>query len=49
MSKPFFLKSKFVNKGWGNEEWIVNNKKYCGKIRVSKKKATTCLWKLKTY
>jgi quercetin dioxygenase-like cupin family protein len=21
-----------VNKVWGNEEWIVNNDKYCGKI-----------------
>src|SRR3989344_7171160 len=23
---------KKVNKIWGNEEWIVNNEKYCGKI-----------------
>jgi len=23
---------KFVPKGWGFEKWIVNNKKYCGKI-----------------
>lgn len=23
---------KYVPKGWGGERWIVNNKKYCGKI-----------------
>ena len=25
-------KSKLVEKVWGIEEWMVNNKKYCGKI-----------------
>ena len=24
----------FVNKVWGNEQWIVNSDKYCGKILV---------------
>lgn len=24
--------NNFVPKGWGFEKWIVNNKKYCGKI-----------------
>jgi quercetin dioxygenase-like cupin family protein len=27
----------FVEKIWGHEEWIVNNKKYCGKKLVFKK------------
>ena len=26
------LEMKFVPKGWGFEKWIVNNKKYCGKL-----------------
>lgn len=30
------MKHVFVKKGWGSEEWIVNNDRYCGKIlRVS--------------
>jgi mannose-6-phosphate isomerase-like protein (cupin superfamily) len=32
----------FVPKGWGSEEWIVNNSKYCGKIlRMNKDKRTS--------
>lgn len=32
----------FVLKGWGSEEWIVNNSKYCGKIlRLKKDKKTS--------
>lgn len=27
----------FVDKGWGHELWIVNNKKYCGKRMFFKK------------
>jgi len=27
----------FVEKGWGHEEWIVNNANYCGKKLVVKK------------
>lgn len=29
-------KSKHVEKKWGNEEWLVNNEKYCGKILTLK-------------
>ena len=32
----------FVEKGWGSEEWIVNNEKYCGKLlRIEKDKKTS--------
>ena len=27
-----FSKIKYVEKGWGNEKWIVNCPEYCGKI-----------------
>ena len=30
-------KHKFVEKSWGYEEWIVNNKLYCGKKLFLKK------------
>jgi mannose-6-phosphate isomerase-like protein (cupin superfamily) len=29
--------TKFVPKGWGDEFWIVNNEKYCGKILTVQK------------
>lgn len=36
-------KSEFHSKGWGHEEWITNNEKYCGKIlRFEKDKR--CSW-----
>ena len=31
-TKESFLPIKQVPKGWGEELWIVNNEKYCGKI-----------------
>ena len=34
---------KFVPKGWGYEEWIVNNEKYCGKILFFVK-GKKCSW-----
>lgn len=30
-TKYLNINRKFVPKGWGHEEWIVNNDKYCGK------------------
>lgn len=30
--KPLFLSSNVVKKGWGEEIWMVNNDKYCGKL-----------------
>ena len=32
MKFPEKLQKRIVKKGWGKEEWIVNNDKYCGKI-----------------
>lgn len=32
MIKPEFYKPEIHIKGWGREEWLVNNDKYCGKI-----------------
>ena len=29
---PIKNEIKVIKKGWGNEIWMVNNKKYCGKI-----------------
>lgn len=29
-----FTPHTFVQKGWGHEQWICNNEKYCGKILV---------------
>ena len=29
--------TKFIEKAWGSELWIVNNEKYCGKILTLKK------------
>lgn len=34
---------KLVNKGWGYEKWIVNNKKYCGKLLYFVK-GKKCSW-----
>ena len=34
---------KFVPKGWGFEKWIVNNKKYCGKLLYFVK-GKRCSW-----
>jgi quercetin dioxygenase-like cupin family protein len=34
---------KFVPKGWGFEKWIVNNKKYCGKLLYFVK-GKKCSW-----
>jgi len=34
---------KIVNKGWGYEKWIVNNKKYCGKLLYFVK-GKKCSW-----
>ena len=37
------LPIKLVNKGWGYEKWIVNNKKYCGKLLFFNK-GKRCSW-----
>ena len=37
------LEIKFVPKGWGFEKWIVNNKKYCGKLLYFVK-GKRCSW-----
>jgi len=34
---------KIVPKGWGNEKWIVNNDKYCGKLLFFNK-GKRCSW-----
>jgi len=36
--QPLDLIIKKVKKGWGNEEWLVNNEKYCAKFLNFKKK-----------
>jgi len=33
----------FVSKGWGWEDWIVNNNKYCGKV-LFVKQGKKCSW-----
>ncbi len=38
-----FLPINFVPKGWGFEKWIVNNKKYCGKLLYFVK-GRRCSW-----
>ena len=30
--EPLFLTPELHQKGWGDELWIINNDKYCGKI-----------------
>ena len=37
------LEMTFVPKGWGFEKWIVNNKKYCGKLLYFVK-GKKCSW-----
>jgi len=37
MRRLIFKMIKKVKKNWGTEEWIVNNKTYCGKILNLKK------------
>ena len=38
-----FSKIKYVEKGWGNEKWIVNCPEYCGKILFFVK-GKRCSW-----
>tara|TARA_B100000945_G_scaffold27121_1_gene18881 strand:+ start:2451 stop:2825 length:375 start_codon:yes stop_codon:yes gene_type:complete len=38
--KPTFSKLQAHPKGWGDELWIANNEKYCGKILRFKKGAS---------
>lgn len=40
MKKIKLLKGKKHPKGWGEEVWIVNNDKYCGKLLKFNKDAT---------
>ena len=44
------LTKVIVPKGWGQEEWIVNNEKYCGKVLLFEqaKKCSFHYHKLKT-
>lgn len=37
------LQPEFHSKGWGEEVWIVNNEKYCGKI-LHFRKGKKCSW-----
>ncbi len=37
LNKPIFLEKKIIEKEWGNEEIIVNNKDYCMKFLNFKK------------
>ena len=37
------MEPEFHPKGWGNELWIVNNKKYCGK-KLSFQAKKRCSW-----
>ena len=37
------FKIKYVPKGWGHEKWIVNCKKYCGKLLFFNK-GKKCSW-----
>ena len=38
-----FSQIKYVEKGWGNEKWIVNCPEYCGKILFFNK-GKRCSW-----
>ena len=38
-----FSKIKYVEKGWGNEKWIVNCDEYCGKLLYFVK-GKRCSW-----
>ena len=40
MTKIRILKPVKHSKGWGDEVWIINNEKYCGKLLRFKKGAT---------
>ena len=45
-----FSKIKYVEKGWGNEKWIVNCPEYCGKILFfNKGKRCSCHYHLLKY
>lgn len=48
--KTYAYKPEFHSKGWGYEEWIVNNEKYCGKmLHIDQDKACSLHFHIKKH